>query len=538
MPWEARRIPFSIISGTLPFEMSPLTPFTSGTCGRWRWRRASAQIGATGNGSLTFRPTGSVWTPHAQRSQTVFLPHPGHCRNPNDTTTPVDRVRRADSRRIGVAPPDSPSGKSAWTFGLILRWRAFSGRPTRPPIREGDRGGTATPASRETNAIGSGSMGSSSARRIAAEEATSSPRPPTRPALSFGSPRSSPFASRWKRNPSRINISRIKGSAGRTRSILLPSAGRLDEPGELGDLVRFEVVPEQKEPRVKGDPVEVAHLQGLGIGRRAVLLRHVDPRAPKLLEMPIEGVRPRGERAIVLKELPEGDQELPQVMDASDLGDELGGAGGVVDRGDRPVLKLHDRSFDHVAEGHRGRLPRVLELDLRAHRDEVPQDDHRRRIDGACGETGGPGPSVREPEASGTVRIGQDRTAPHRVGEVLRSPAALFIARLLLPQLGQELPSGEPQLLNDLPQLGRLLAEPFRDDEAGPATDPVGGDAREVPERAHLGIPFRRFARDTDGHVTHHGLDLAALRNVLEMLVVLVERISSLYRSTSASSGL
>ncbi len=121
------------------------------------------------------------------------------------------------------------------------------------------------------------------------------------------------------------------------------------------------------------------------------------------------------------------------------------------------------------------------------------------------------------------VRVREDRPAPDRVLEVLRRPGLLVIGGVMA-DVGEELPTVEPELVDDLPKLRRLLAEPFGDDEARPSTDPVRGNAGQVPERADLRVAFGRLSRDRHGNVADYEVDLLRGGNVLEMLMVLVER--------------
>ena len=122
----------------MPGEVSPLTPFTSGG-----WRTVEPLQGLR---------------PEARYREGLRHDLPGRlgvCRRRRTGARPWTARRRGSAAPRGRrgrpsrwwcartaamdrgGPPDSPRGKSAWTFGLILRCRAFSGRPTRAPTREG-----------------------------------------------------------------------------------------------------------------------------------------------------------------------------------------------------------------------------------------------------------------------------------------------------------------------------------------------------------------------------------------------------------------
>ena len=285
----------------------------------------------------------------------------------------------------------------------------------------------------------------------------------------------------------------------------------LDELGEGTDLGRCEVVPEEQPARVQGHTVGLRDPYGLLVGGDRGTQLWVDADGTQLLHMPVERVCPGDERAIVLEELPEPDQDLTEVHDPPDERKERFRALDLVDRGDRPVLELDDRSLDRVADPHRRGLARELELHLGADGHEMLQDDHGRRVDRARGEAGRAGPTVHQPEAARPIRVGEDRPTPDRFLQVLRRGRVVFLGGPV-PQVREELPTLQAELVNDLPELRRLLAEPLGDHEAGSAPDPVRGDPREVAERADLRLPLGRLAGDRDGDVGDDLLDLLGRR--------------------------
>ena len=192
-------------------------------------------------------------------------------------------------------------------------------------------------------------------------------------------------------------------------------------------------------------------------------------------------------------------------------------------RGHGPIHELDDRTIDRVADAHRRGLPGVLELDLRADRDELPEDDHRRRIHGAPGEAGRPRPSVDEAEPARAVRVREHGAAPDRILQVLRGVGVLLVGGVVT-QFVQESPPFEPEVVDDLAELRGLLTEAFGDHEARPSAQTVRRHPRQVSEGAHLRVPFRRLARDRHGDAPDDQGDLLGRRSVLQMLEVLVER--------------
>src|SRR5208282_2057748 len=97
-----------------------------------------------------------------------------------------------------------------------------------------------------------------------------------------------------------------------------------------------------------GDPHRVL----VGGDSEPFRLRGAD--GPELFEMPVERVSARNEGSIVLEELPERDQDLPEVDDPPDPRTKLLGPGEIMHRRDRPVIELDDRALDGVADPHRG----------------------------------------------------------------------------------------------------------------------------------------------------------------------------------------
>ncbi len=246
------------------------------------------------------------------------------------------------------------------------------------------------------------------------------------------------------------------------------------------------------------------------------------PGRPELLEVPVERVRPRHEGPIVLEELAEPDEDLAEVDDAADTGKEPFRVRSVVHRGDGPVVQLDDRAVEPVAHPDRRRLAGVLELHLGADGDEVLQHDHRRGREPARREARRPRTPIDETEPSGPIRVREDRAAADRILQVLRLVRVVLVAGVLA-ELRKELPAIEAELVDDLAELRRLLAEPLGDDEAGAAAEAVRRDPRQVPERAHLGVALGRLSRDGDGQMGHDALDLLGGRDVLQVLVELVQ---------------
>src|SRR5207247_5699761 len=67
--------------------------------------------------------------------------------------------------------------------------------------------------------------------------------------------------------------------------------------------------------------------------------------------------------------------------------------------------------LDRVAGRPRARLAGSLRLDLRAHRDELVEDDHRRGVEAQRGEAVRPALPIAEPQSAGPARVTEDGPA-------------------------------------------------------------------------------------------------------------------------------
>src|SRR5208282_2420437 len=97
-----------------------------------------------------------------------------------------------------------------------------------------------------------------------------------------------------------------------------PSTGPFDELPERPHLGRREVVPEEEPSRVERDPVRLGDPHRVLVGGDSEPFRLRGSDGPELFEMPVERVSARNEGSIVLEELPERDQDLPEVDDPPD----------------------------------------------------------------------------------------------------------------------------------------------------------------------------------------------------------------------------
>src|SRR2546425_2678869 len=253
-------------------------------------------------------------------------------------------------------------------------------------------------------------------------------------------------------------------------------------------------------------------------------------RGSQFLAIPLDREGSGDERVVVLEELPVRHKDLPQVDDPFDLRPQFPRLGLRGDRDEVPALQEHEGALDRFARGDRARLPRPLRLDLRPHRDEVVEDDHRRGMEGKGREPVRAALPVPQAEAARAARIAEDRATRENVLDerlarledrtvplVPDGPALRLKVRV------DELPAVDAEPTNVFLDLRGLQAQPVRDDEARPAPEPVRLEPRKVPVAADLHI-LRALAVDRDGTVSRDEGDLLVARRVLEMLDLLVQR--------------
>ena len=182
----------------------------------------------------------------------------------------------------------------------------------------------------------------------------------------------------------------------------------IPERVERGDV---EVVPEEVVPRMEGDAVLPGELEGV-LPRRGFPARGQLPRrGPELLPVPLDREGAGDEGMVVLQELAVRNEDLPEVRDPLDLRPRLPGLGLRRDRDEVPVLQEDERALDRLARADGARLPGALRLDLRAHGDELVEDDHRRGMEAEGGEPVRAALPVPEAEPARAARVAQDGPA-------------------------------------------------------------------------------------------------------------------------------
>src|SRR2546422_7903720 len=301
----------------------------------------------------------------------------------------------------------------------------------------------------------------------------------------------------------------------------------LSERREGGDV---EVMPEQVEPRMQGDAVLPGEREG-AIPRRGLPVRgQLAGRGPQLLAIPLDREGAGDERVVVLEELPVRHEDLPQVDDSFDLRPQVPCLGLRGHRDEVPALQEHEGALDRLARGDRARLPGPLRLDLRPHRDELVEDDHRRVMERKGREPVRATLPVPEAEPARAARIAKDRATREDVLDErlarLQDRAAPLVPdgpALRLEVRVDELPAVDAESTDVLLDLRGLQAEPVCDDEARPAAEPVRLEPREVPVAADLHV-LRALAVDRNGTVPRDEGDLLVARHILEVLDLFVER--------------
>ena len=245
--------------------------------------------------------------------------------------------------------------------------------------------------------------------------------------------------------------------------------------------------------------------------------------------VPLEGECAGHQDVVVLQELSEWHEDLPQIRDDPDARRETFRGFRVRDLDEISRVEDDERSLDPVARRDGAGLSRAFRLDLRPDRDEVVEDVHGRGMEGERREARGPRPTVSEPQAAGSTRMAEDRPARDDVlDEHVARLDAQFVFCVLGPRLllrevfVDELPSVDPEFLHVLLDLRRLQAHPVRDDETRAATDPVRLDPREVAMPADLCV-LGAFSVDRDRTVGHDERDLLVGGRILEVLRLAVE---------------
>src|SRR2546425_250830 len=275
--------------------------------------------------------------------------------------------------------------------------------------------------------------------------------------------------------------------AGHDQTAVVDSPVGPDEFAEARQFLQGQIVEEQVVSRVERDAEVPRPREGL---RSVDVLPAVRKRAELLAQeraVPLEGECPGHQDVVVLQELAEGHEDLPQIRDDPDARRETFRGFRVRDLDEVPRIEDDKRSLDPITRRDGAGLSRAFRLDLRSDRDEVVEDVHRRGMEGEGGETRGPRPTVSEPQAAGPTRMAEDRPARDDVlDEHIARLDTQFVFCVLGPRLllhevfVDELPSVDPEVLHVLLDLRRLQAHPVRDYEARAAADPVRLDPREV----------------------------------------------------------
>jgi len=216
-------------------------------------------------------------------------------------------------------------------------------------------------------------------------------------------------------------------------SVLDPSLGR-DEFAEAGQFLYAEIVEEQVVPGVEGNPEvprpgdRLRAIEVLPSVRQVAELR-VEERA-----VPFQGERARHQHMVVLEEFSERHQDFSEVRDDANPRREAFRGFGVRDFDEVARIEHDQRPFDPVARRDRPGLPRAFRLDLRADRDEVVEDVHRRRMKGERSEARGPGAAVSQAQPARPTRVAEDRPARDDVlNEHLARLDTQFVLHLLGP---------------------------------------------------------------------------------------------------------
>src|SRR5712691_11811273 len=114
---------------------------------------------------------------------------------------------------------------------------------------------------------------------------------------------------------------------------------------------------------------------------------------------------------VVLQELAERDEDLPEVCDHADVSCDPLRARRVREFDEIPRVENDQRPLDVFAGGDGSRLARAFRLDLRPHGDEIVEDMHRGRMQRQCGEPGGTRSAVSKAETTRSARMAEDGPA-------------------------------------------------------------------------------------------------------------------------------